>query len=406
MIRDVKITVPSGAYKGRSYTWHQEYYPYKGYLPVRILRNEKGEVVHDGYNVTRPEVEEYLAKKYTYAAIKDGEVCYIKDFTKYINGNFAGGRNLPDYIKWLSDPTTPETKEESYTMLPQPFVVNAEEGDAVRLTSAAGSYTYPSKGRMTLIYNLVPQTDYVCEVIKDGEAVTRETFRTKGTMRMVCIGEHGTIRNARDLGGKTCYDEDGNAIGRIAYGRIFRGRCLDSADAAALETLTGELGVSVVLDTRATKNVPVKGVEYLPGKTYGWSDSSIYKQVGTNTTVHSKIKLCIEAIVTRLEQGKNIYTHCEYGQDRTGVLCFIIEMLCGCMLSDGIQDWEISSLSYTYPGRYISSSSQMRYFLNFLYETYGGSEGKTFSTMMREWAINTLGISEDIIDRLRAALVA
>lgn len=398
-----KMPSTASAFAGKTYTTYKPFVPTRDGEIVQTGKNRKGEVIFRNGDLENDALKNYLDHgEYTYDYIKKGnylwyldnkvETTFLRDCFWYGAGNFYAGRSTEDYYKYALDGKTPQTTKEAWTCLPMPVAVDGSMGDTIVLTSRYGTTTIASQGRMTLVYNLVPDTDYVCNVLKDGEVTDTCKFSTSGRVRMLKVGD---LHNIRDIG-------DGV---HIAYGRVIRGRCLDGAGSATVRTLA-DLGMDVVLDLRAGKNVPVSGMEYLKGTVYGMTDSKIYVNVCTNSTMQARLKLALEAIAERLSAGKGIYVHCTYGMDRTGILCAIIEAVCGCSLDRIVKDWEMSSL--TYSGAYddsagtyhrIDSPKQLKYWLDYLHTTYKGDIGQ----QVRSWLYG-FGVASSTLDTIKSAL--
>ncbi len=208
-----------------------------------------------------------------------------------------------------------------------------------------------------VLYNLEGEKVYYYRVYKDNDSyllLNSGRFETKGSVRQLRIESHNNnqewLNNVRDLGG---WKASGNK--RIRYGVIFRGPELNhitDGEKSVLIADTGikelkRLGVSAELDIRSATEIPSDGFSVLgPDVVYinypldqWFYRLNIYFTVKNNATNFAN---AIRQVLLCIKDKHGVYVHCAGGCDRTGVLCAIIEGLCGVSENDINHDYELS----------------------------------------------------------------
>lgn len=243
----------------------------------------------------------------------------------------------------------------------------------------------------------------------------------------------GTL-NFRDLGGLPTGD------GRMTrYRRLFRSDSLQEVTADGVARLEADLGLAFVVDLRGAEesvaegrglldqlrvchiNVPLRDfsslvdpdAEALPG-----ADDPAAQAVGGPLMPHyvenlesdRNLVIAVEFLARALTRGPAI-VHCAFGKDRTGVVVALVLGLVGVTEEAIVADYMASSEnvpSFIERARRIPryapfadldvwrcDERMIRFYLLALDERYGGALG---------WA-RCKGITEETVDRLRAALV-
>lgn len=200
-------------------------------------------------------------------------------------------------------------------------------------------------------YNALIDTTYYWDVTAqddEGDATTSKTssFKTEGQAPRNLYVDG--ITNVRDLGGWTTVDG-----GRIRQGLLFRGGQLSinygttvviSAD--GIRTMKEDLGIKGEIDLRESKaagdenenggltaTVLGEGVAYY-SCSMPWKDSLGEKSL-------SRIK-DIFAILAD-ENNYPLYFHCRIGTDRTGLIAWLVNALCGVSENDLWRDYLFSN---------------------------------------------------------------
>lgn len=208
-----------------------------------------------------------------------------------------------------------------------------------------------------VLYNLEGEKVYYYRVYKDNDSyllLNSGRFETKGSVRQLRIESQNNnqewLNNVRDLGG---WKASGNR--RIRYGVIFRGpefSHMNDGEESILISASGikelkRLGVSAEFDIRSATET--SGIDYSvlgPDVLYinhpldqWFYRLNIYFTVKSNATNFAN---AIRLILSCIKDKRGVYIHCVGGCDRTGVLCAIIEGLCGVSENDINHDYELS----------------------------------------------------------------
>ncbi|MBP5610962.1 MAG: tyrosine-protein phosphatase, partial [Clostridia bacterium] len=189
----------------------------------------------------------------------------------------------------------------------------------------------------------------VTAVGADGGTVTSNTntFQTEDrSFRFIYVDG---ITNVRDLGGKMT--EDG---GRIRQGLLYRGAELHKEGSIVLVTDDGLralrlLGIQSELDFRTKDEAGVRATSVIgKGVYYFFRTLS-----GSKDFTSSECKSSLKKIFTVLSDEKNypIYLHCMVGTDRTGLVCWLVNGLCGVSEDDLWRDYLFSNFATIGDGR-------------------------------------------------------
>lgn len=262
---------------------------------------------------------------------------------------------------------TMDRPNSSWTEVTRPVVIKGTTaGNTLTLRSSNFTHTVPCIQGVTLVYNLVPGETY-----QWSESSTDKigNFTTSGQIRMINVG----LYNFRDIGGWPCYDDNGNVIGHIEYGKIYRGMGivrngnpwgLTYADHPDIVNDLINLGITDDVDLRGydgspsaenplhalNPNYPTvngKKITYHQGEIPAYSfktDTSSYTY-GYSTSKRAGYKNLITHLNTIAGENKVSYVHCTFGADRTGVFIAIVMALLGCSLEDIVKEYELTSFN-------------------------------------------------------------
>lgn len=234
-----------------------------------------------------------------------------------------------------------------------------------------------------------------------------QSMKVEGQLRMIYAKR---VYNVRDIGGWLCTG------GHMAYGKVIRGAELgglkdttrDDVN-ADIESLTKVVGITTELDIRGSSEYSKSplGVKLLTGKTYGMGGYASFFTSG------AAIKSILTAIVEEAEKGGCTYVHCAQGADRTGLVCMIIEALCGCSEDSIIKDWELTGFCDYLNTKYISDSINstkkewgLRDVMVTLYNDYGGKQGKSINDQVYSFITGKCGVSAALVERLRKVMIS
>lgn len=287
---------------------------------------------------------------------------------------------------------------------PSPVTFNTKGGTKIRVSKTPDFATYTdftASGNETKVYNLVPQTVYWYKVLNSaGKTIKSGLFKTTGDIRMV---ETERVLNVRDMGGWML-----NSTSRMAYGKIFRGGRMDGmADKGctlgAIDTpdkhrLKDILGIKANINLMDEKEFPTGMSNPLNVSDFLRKDFNHYMYLLTNTKYDNGIKskdytasiiAALEYVVDCLKNNKPVYINCSKGADRTGMLCLIIEAICGMKEADIVKDWELTSFNADLYCKYIDQEeltfyckegkkkAEMRSVFNYFYDHYYNSASYT-----------------------------
>lgn len=258
----------------------------------------------------------------------------------------------------------------------------------------ARSYELRAGERSVELRGLLVDTQYFFRITVEMESsqgcALEGSFTTKWSPRIM---EVENLWNVRDIGGwKTL---DGKAV---KQGLLYRGSELDGVTdsrfqvtESGVETMQEELKIKTELDLRARdlESVPDilgQNVEYRKITVPLYADFFSPKAEGD-----------VKAVFETLAQEENypVYLHCNYGMDRTGMICYILEALLGMSPEDCYRDWELSVFVYD-----DSNQPLMDQFVAKFQEL----EGQTLQDKAENYLLS-IGITQDQIDDIRSILV-
>ena len=256
------------------------------------------------------------------------------------------------------------------------------------------SYDLRAGERSIELYDLLVDTQYFFRItveIENHEGCTlTDSFRTKWSPRII---EVENLQNARDIGGwKTV---DGKTV---KQGMLYRGGELDGATnsqfqltADGAESLCDLLQIRTELDLRQKDLEGARDVlgqevvrHCIPSPAYDGFQSDNGKRN-------------MKALFDTLAEAENypVYLHCDYGADRTGVACYILEALLGMSREDCYREWELSALAngsgnYEAMDRFVAAFQKL--------------EGETLQNKAENYLLS-IGITQEQIDSIRDILV-
>lgn len=278
-----------------------------------------------------------------------------------------------------------------------------------------------SRADSTEIYNLVPQTVYWYRLVDSSDSVLYQSvFKTLGHLRMI---KANNTQSVRDLGGWPC---DG---GRLAYGKIIRGgtpeREFDKLDLQQ-DILSGMIGIDYEIDLR--RETELKACPFGSAVKFENIELAHYMNLIDNVhkDSHKNLARCLKTLNDNLQSDKCTFVHCHAGADRTGSLIAIIQALCGVSEKDIVRDWEINSFNSRFYFKIINQekssykhivdnveladSAEMRSFLRYFFDNYGGNQGASLKEQVENWLKEIVFADEkdqgtSIIEGIRNAMI-
>ena len=211
----------------------------------------------------------------------------------------------------------------------------------------------------------------------------------------------GTVYNMRDIGGWTTIDNK-----TIKYELIYRG---------------GQLALDQEFEKSSMNEYSFKVFDYLGMKTeielrgekpHDYNQfNELEKVISVNGgnymgmfSLNDKTKQNYRDVFSALSDKSNypFYFHCSWGADRTGSLGFLINGVLGVPLEQLVEDFEMTSFSY--------SGSRTRYNTDFMemYEAFmtNYSNGGTLQDAIKNYLINYVGVKEEHINSLKSIMLS
>lgn len=317
------------------------------------------------------------------------EVAYADTYIKYTYTGYSKvGKYANEETDYRKDYPMP-------VVIPLPgkiendmYLVYSDSLDMTRRDSVA-----IKKGSTEIhITNLIPSRTYYYNI----EGVSKGTVHTTGLVRQL---RFNTAFNIRDIGGwKT---SNGN---RLKYGLIYRGCELDDGFLNKMSSadlkLFKQVGIGAEIDMRTEAAHVSGGLQ----ECSSWGDTTSYlgllmsDRVNLLDTYESEYRQIFEFIHDNLVKGQPVYIHCSLGADRTGVLCALIELICGVSLSDVYKDFELTSMASCHGEkllRYYSSINQR------ISHTLGIKDASKLQDAVIEYLTKRCGISETVLTEIK-----
>ena len=257
-----------------------------------------------------------------------------KNATNYAEGKQELSRPVPIKLQWTVDFEVGESELRYFVVR---VWTKTDKSDAREFIVGRSAREY-------LFWNACVGQKYfwnVTAVGADGSAVAsvQRTFRTEDlSFRMIYVDG---ITNVRDLGGKAT--EDG---GRIRQGLMYRGAELHKEGTTVLVSKAGinalrQLGIKSELDFRTETEAGVRATSVIGNSVYYRFQTLSGSKDFTSSECRSSLKK-IFAILAK-ESSYPIYMHCMVGTDRTGLVCWLVNGLCGVSEDDLWRDYLFSN---------------------------------------------------------------
>ena len=346
-----------------------------------------------------PLVEQYLLNV-DYSSDTSYSISYIDEYRK-VETVYDKSRPFPVYINWNVDTSA---SNQIIEICDNAFFNNA------------WLYSIEKNVSSLDVYNLIPGIRYyyrVKSLIKDKYKITASgEFTVRGNCRMLFI-DGKKVGNFRDLGGWIGLNGKHVKYGRLIRGsEIYRENIIQVSE-SGIDMLVNKLNISVELDfgdVHTESPLENYGVEFIHGPSIlgiiGYNDP----EKASLASIKGRLKYfnCLDTILSKLIDGKNIYFHCNAGADRTGTLAFIIEALLGVSESDLSKDYELTAF---YDARYRSVNVSDPYgwpsMIAWIKANYAGStlNEKVYDMCTRTPENGGIGFSANKIDRLREIML-
>ena len=325
----------------------------------------------------------------TYAAADTGgvDVCQILNRNDYSNT----AKNYPIELSWNNNGLT-------FNSAKLKFWSKADKSD-LREVSLGANATSAS------LANLYRATKYKAQLItSDGKASQGFEFVTGDYPRTITMGN---IKNVRDLGGyMTSYGV------RTTQGLIYRGYYIDDKSGGHGANYTQEAGqvheevmkIGYEIDVQSSSEINGRTTSCLSGADYKCLTLVSYENFLKQSSYQNLPE--VFSILANADQ-KHVYFHCWGGADRTGMLAFFINAICGVSYTDLIEDFEITTETNNKRCHmHNSSSAHFPKFLNaFINQWSGYDANKTINENCEKWLLEVAGVSAANILKVRQNMI-
>ena len=325
----------------------------------------------------------------TYAAVDTGgvDVCQMLNRNDYSNT----AKNYPIQLSWNNGSNTFSSAKLKFW--------STEDKSDMREVSLSANATSAK------LENLFRARKYRAQIVTgDGKVSQGFEFKTGDYPRTITMGD---IKNVRDIGGyMTSYGV------RTTQGLIYRGYYIDDKSgghgvnysAAAGQVHEEVMKIGYELDLQASSETNGRTSSCLSGADYKCLTLVSYE----NFLKESSYKNLPEVFnIIANANNKHVYFHCWGGADRTGMLAFFINAICGVSYTDLMEDFEITTETNNKRCHmHNSSSAHFPKFLNaFINEWSGYDANKTINENCEKWLTTVAGVSAANILKIRQIMI-
>ena len=325
----------------------------------------------------------------TYAAADTGgvDVCQMLSRNDYSNT----AKNYPIELKWNNNGLTFSSAKLKFW--------STEDKSDLREVDLSANATSAS------LANLYRARKYRAQLVtSDGKASQGFEFSTADYPRTITMGG---INNVRDLGGyMTSYGV------RTTQGLIYRGYYIDDKTGGHGKNYTDEAGqvheevmkIGYEIDVQSSSEINGRTTSCLSGASYKCLTLVSYENFLKQSSYQNLPE--VFNILANANQ-KHVYFHCWGGADRTGMLAFFINAICGVSYTDLIEDFEITTETNNKRCHmHNSSSAHFPKFLNAFINGWDGYEAnKTINQNCEKWLTTVAGVSAANILKIRQNMI-
>ena len=223
-----------------------------------------------------------------------------------------------------------------------------------------------------------------------GESIASDasSFKTEGTAPRNLMVD-GVI-NVRDLGGRKTADG-----GVVRQGLLFRGAKLHNADdgtlitAEGIRTMRQTLGIKSEMDLRTESEIGTLETALGDGVTYYFRNLKASLEI-ENSTLRGHLKKILALLAD--ENNYPIYFHCAAGADRTGMVAWLVNGLCGVSEDDLWRDYLLTNFANV-GGPRKKSNIDGKYVTQLK-----GATGDTYAKKVYNYLKNDVGIPASDLD--------
>ena len=268
--------------------------------------------------------------------------------------------------------------------------------------------TVSSSSNSVEVFNLIPEQagnrlTYYYVVRSGSSEVASGNFTTEGRRRMVKISStysENNANNCRDFGGQITTSGK-----RIKFGRMYRGSNMDNTTSAEQKIIKQYMNIGLDVDLRGSseRNNPLgfTQITTYDANTYRGHTQESYS--GTSDLNNAQnMGATLKRVMNAVVNGVNVYIHCRVGADRTGYTCMMLEAILGVPLERCDMDYEMTSFSVV--GVRKRTSDGVNYYHSGVSQINNQS-GSTYQEKAINYAVNTLGISRDLITQFQNTML-
>lgn len=325
----------------------------------------------------------------TYADADKGGV----DVCEYLNRNDYGNtaENYPIKLTWNNNGN-------SFNSAKLKFWSTEDQSD-LREVSLGANATSAS------LANLYRARKYRVQLVTDDNKVSQGfEFKTGDYPRTITMGN---IKNVRDLGGyMTSYGV------RTTQGLIYRGYYIDDKAGGHGANYTSAAGLVQDEVLKIGYEIDVQSASETNGRTTSCLNGAAYKCLTLvsyeNFLTQNSYKNLPEVFsILANAKEKHVYFHCWGGADRTGMLAFFINAICGVSYTDLIEDFEITTETNNKRCHmHNSSSAHFPRFLNAFINNWSGyNKDKTINENCEKWLLEVAGVPSSSIEKIREIML-
>ena len=319
------------------------------------------------------------------------------DVCEYLNRDDYGNdcKNYPIKLTWNDDGSFADAKVKFWSTLDQ---------DDIREVPVS-----VSGGKVTAeLPNLFRATKYRVQVFNGDQVSNPFEFRTGDYPRTITMGG---VHNVRDIGGYvTSYGV------RTKQGLMYRGYYIDdksgghgvnySAEVQKVQEEVMKIGYELDLQKSSETNGRTKSALNSDATPCEYKCLTLVSFANFLTQDSYKNLPEVMHIMANSDE-KHSYFHCWGGADRTGMLAFFVNAICGVSYTDLIEDFELTS--QTNNMRCHAHNDNNAYFPKFLNaftnEWKDYNPDATVNENCEKWMVDVAGVALDDIERIREIML-
>ena len=324
------------------------------------------------------------------------------DACQYLKEQGGKDKNVPIVVKW-------DASNESYDENTKVKFWSTKDFSDLRETSVTVNDGVASVS----LANLFVATKYRIQVFNGDDVSQGFEFDTADYPRTMSMGD---IPNVRDIGGyMTSYGV------RTNQGLIYRGFEIEDKEGghgvkynAKCEAVHQEvMKIGYEIDLRKSTELNGRTASALGPIGEGDDAKDVSYKCLTLVSYENFLKEDsyknlpeVFSIIANADE-RHVYFHCWGGADRTGMLAFFINAICGVSYTDLIEDFEITSETNNMRC-HLHNSSSARYatFLNaFANEWTGFDASETINENCYKWLVEVAEVNPDVIEDIRQIMI-